>query len=137
MQIAQIAASRSAELSDLEQLLEGVVGKQGVGFARRPPPLPEQSVLLDRIGQLVADEFSRCHQLTQRSGRSRAAKVTRDHVHSRQCGASAGDSHSRILNVPHRNDAYRPARKTRLHQRYFTRKVGSEQRPETPLIVTE
>jgi len=54
-QIERIEATRSADLERLEQLQQRVASQRGVPFARSPTP--EQYALLDRICQLIADEY--------------------------------------------------------------------------------
>lgn len=54
-QIDRIEATRSADLDRLEQLQQRVASRRGVPFARSPTPA--QSALLDRICQLIADEY--------------------------------------------------------------------------------
>jgi hypothetical protein len=54
-QVVRIEAARSADLNPVERLRLDVASRRGVPFARSPTP--QQSALLDRLGQLVADEY--------------------------------------------------------------------------------
>jgi hypothetical protein len=54
-QVDRIEATRSADLDALEQLQRKVASRRGVPFARSPTP--GQFALLDRICQLIADEY--------------------------------------------------------------------------------
>jgi hypothetical protein len=54
-QVDQIEAVRSADLDPVERLQRRMASRRGVPFVR--PPTPEQSALLDRICQLIADEY--------------------------------------------------------------------------------
>lgn len=53
--VDRIEATRSADLDPLQQLQRKVASRQGVPFVRSPTP--EQYALLDRICQLIADEY--------------------------------------------------------------------------------
>ena len=54
-QVDRLEASRSADLDPIEQLQRKVASRRGVPFVRSPTP--EQYALLDRICQLIADEY--------------------------------------------------------------------------------
>jgi hypothetical protein len=54
-QVDRIEATRSADLDPLERLRQRADSRRGVPFARSPTPV--QSALLDRICQLIADEY--------------------------------------------------------------------------------
>ena len=54
-QIDQIEATRPADLDTIDRIRQGKARQRGVPFARTPTP--EQSALLDRICQLIADEY--------------------------------------------------------------------------------
>ena len=54
-QVDRIEATQSADLDPLEQLQRNVASRQGVPFVRSPTP--EQYALLDRICQLIANEY--------------------------------------------------------------------------------
>ncbi len=53
--VDRIEATRPADLDPLEQLQPKVASRQGAPFVRSPTP--EQYALLDRICQLIADEY--------------------------------------------------------------------------------
>jgi len=57
-QIDQIEATRPADLDTIERIQQGMARQRGVPFARTPTPA--QSALLDRICQLIADEYLPC-----------------------------------------------------------------------------
>jgi hypothetical protein len=54
-QVERIEATRPADLDPVGRLQQNVASRQGVPFVRSPTP--EQSVLLERICQLIADEY--------------------------------------------------------------------------------
>jgi hypothetical protein len=54
-QIDRIESTRSADLDPLERLRQRADSRRDVPFAQSPTPV--QSALLDRIGQLIADEY--------------------------------------------------------------------------------
>ena len=54
-QVEQLEATRPADLDPIERIQRDAASRQGLPFARSPTP--EQSALLDRICQLIADEY--------------------------------------------------------------------------------